>query len=67
MGRNSNPTRGSTIRHVVHIIAAGVAAAATLAAGMLVPATNASTTNVVKMGSQKTVTRMTISTMFSME
>lgn len=39
MGRNSNPTRGSTIRHVVHIIAAGVAAAATLAAGMLVAGT----------------------------
>ena len=44
MGRNSNPTRGSTIRHVVHIIAAGVAAAATLAAGMLVAGTaNAAT------------------------
>lgn len=36
MGRNNNPTRGSTIRHVVRTIAAGVAAAATLAAGMLV-------------------------------
>lgn len=44
MGKNSNPTRGSTIRHVVHIIAAGVAAAATLAAGMLVAGTaNAAT------------------------
>lgn len=39
MGRNNNPTRGSTIRHVVHTIAAGVAAAATLAAGMLVAGT----------------------------
>lgn len=39
MGRNSNPTRGSTIRHVVRTIAAGVAAAATLAAGMLVAGT----------------------------
>lgn len=50
-------------------IALGVALAAGPAAMMpaaaLVPATNASTTNVVKMGSQKTVTRMTISTMFS--
>ena len=39
MGRNNNPTRGSTIRHVVHTIAAGIAAAATLAAGMLVAGT----------------------------
>ena len=39
MGRNSNPTRGSTIRHVVRTIAAGVAAAATLAAGLLVAGT----------------------------
>lgn len=39
MGRNSNPTRGSTIRHVVRTIAAGVAAAATLAAVMLVAGT----------------------------
>lgn len=39
MGRNNNPTRGSTIRHVVRTIAAGVAAAATLAAGMLVAGT----------------------------
>ena len=50
-------------------IALGVALAAgpavALPAAALVPATNASTTNVVKMGSQKTVTRMTISTMFS--
>lgn len=44
MGRNNNPTRGSTIRHVVRTIAAGVAAAATLAAGMLVAGTaNAAT------------------------
>lgn len=44
MGRNSNPTRGSTIRHVVHIIAAASAAVATLAAGMLVAGTaNAAT------------------------
>lgn len=39
MGRNNNPTHGSTIRHVVRTIAAGVAAAATLAAGMLVAGT----------------------------
>ena len=39
MGRNNNPTRGSTIRHVVRTIAASVAAAATLAAGMLVAGT----------------------------
>lgn len=39
MGRNNNPTRGSTIRHAVRTIAAGVAAAATLAAGMLVAGT----------------------------
>lgn len=39
MGRNNNPTRGSTIRHVVRTIAAGVAAVATLAAGMLVAGT----------------------------
>lgn len=39
MGRNNNPTRGSTIRHVARTIAAGVAAAATLAAGMLVTGT----------------------------
>lgn len=39
MWRNNNPTRGSTIRHVVRTIAAGVAAAATLAAGMLVAGT----------------------------
>lgn len=39
MGRNNNPTRGSTIRHVVRTIAAGIAAAATLAAGMLVAGT----------------------------
>lgn len=39
MGRNNNPTRGSTIRHVVRTIAAGVAAAATLTAGMLVAGT----------------------------
>lgn len=39
MGRNNNPTRDSTIRHVVRTIAAGVAAAATLAAGMLVAGT----------------------------
>lgn len=39
MGRSNNPTRGSTIRHVARTIAAGVAAAATLAAGMLVAGT----------------------------
>lgn len=39
MGRNSNPTRGSTIRHVVRTIAAASAAVATLAAGMLVAGT----------------------------
>lgn len=39
MGRNNNPTRGSTSRHVVRTIAAGVAAAATLAAGLLVAGT----------------------------
>lgn len=39
MGRNNNPTRSSTIRHVARTIAAGVAAAATLAAGMLVAGT----------------------------
>lgn len=39
MGRNNNPTRGSTIRHVARTIAAGVAAVATLAAGMLVAGT----------------------------
>lgn len=44
MGRNNNPTRGSTIRHVVRTIAAASAAAATLAAGMLVAGTaNAAT------------------------
>lgn len=44
MGRNSNPTRGSTIRHVVRTIAAASAAVATLAAGMLVAGTaNAAT------------------------
>lgn len=39
MGKNSNPTRGSTIRHVVRTIAAASAAVATLAAGMLVAGT----------------------------
>lgn len=39
MGRNNNPTRGSTIRHVVRTIAAASAAVATLAAGMLVAGT----------------------------
>ena len=39
MGRNNNPTRGSTIRHVVRTIAAASAALATLAAGMLVAGT----------------------------
>lgn len=39
MGRNSNPTRGSTIRHVVRTIAAASAAVTTLAAGMLVAGT----------------------------
>ena len=39
MGRNNNPTRGSTIRHVVRTIAAGSAAVATLAAGLLVAGT----------------------------
>ena len=39
MGRNSNPTRGSTIRHVVRTIAAASAAVATLAAGLLVAGT----------------------------
>lgn len=39
MGRNSNPTRGSTIRHVVRTIAAASAAVATLAVGMLVAGT----------------------------
>lgn len=39
MGGNSNPTRGSTIRHVVRTIAAASAAVATLAAGMLVAGT----------------------------
>lgn len=39
MGRNINPTRGSTIRHVVRTIAAASAAVATLAAGMLVAGT----------------------------
>ncbi len=39
MGRNNNPTRGSTIRHVVRMIAAASAAVATLAAGMLVAGT----------------------------
>lgn len=39
MGRNSNPTRGSTIRHVVRTIAAASATVATLAAGMLVAGT----------------------------
>lgn len=44
MGRNNNPTRGSTIRHVVRTIAAASAAVATLAAGMLVAGTaNAAT------------------------
>lgn len=39
MGRNNNPTCGSTIRHVVRTIAAASAAVATLAAGMLVAGT----------------------------
>ena len=39
MGRNNNPTRGSTIRHVVRTIAAASAAVATLAAGRLVAGT----------------------------
>lgn len=39
MGRNNNPTRGSTIRHVVRTIAAASATVATLAAGMLVAGT----------------------------
>ena len=39
MGRNNNPTRGSTIRHVVRTIAAASAAVATLAVGMLVAGT----------------------------
>ncbi|MEQ2643107.1 cell surface protein [Bifidobacterium longum] len=39
MGRNNNPTRGSTIRHVVRTLAAAGAALATLAAGMLVAGT----------------------------
>lgn len=39
MGRNNNPARGSTIRHVVRTIAAASAAVATLAAGMLVAGT----------------------------
>lgn len=39
MGRNNNPTRGSTIRHVVRTIAAASTAVATLAAGMLVAGT----------------------------
>lgn len=39
MGRNNNPTRGSTIRHVVRTIAAASAAVATLAAGLLVAGT----------------------------
>lgn len=39
MGRNNNPTRGSTIRHLVRTIAAASAAVATLAAGMLVAGT----------------------------
>lgn len=44
MGRNNNPTRGSTIRHVVRTIAAASAAVATLAAGLLVAGTaNAAT------------------------
>lgn len=39
MGRNNNPPRGSTIRHVVRTIAAASAAVATLAAGLLVAGT----------------------------
>lgn len=39
MGRNNNPTRGSTIRHVVRTIAAASAAVATLTAGLLVAGT----------------------------
>lgn len=39
MGRNNNPTRGSTIRHVIRTIAAASAAVATLAAGLLVAGT----------------------------
>lgn len=39
MGRNNNPTRGSTIRHVVRTLAAAGAALASLAAGMLVAGT----------------------------
>lgn len=39
MGRNNNPIRGSTIRHVVRTIAAASAAVATLAAGLLVAGT----------------------------
>lgn len=39
MGRNNNPTRGSTIRHVVRTIAAASAAVATLEAGLLVAGT----------------------------
>lgn len=39
MRRISNPTRGSTIRHVVRTLAAAGAALATLAAGMLVAGT----------------------------
>ena len=39
MGRNNNPTRGSTIRHVARTIAAASAAVATLAAGLLVAGT----------------------------
>ena len=39
MGRNNNPTRGSTIRHVVRTIAAASATVATLVAGMLVAGT----------------------------
>lgn len=39
MGRNNNPTRGSTIRHVVRTIAAASMPVATLAAGMLVAGT----------------------------
>lgn len=39
MRRNNNPTRGSTIRHVVRTLAAAGAALASLAAGMLVAGT----------------------------
>lgn len=39
MGRNNNPIRGATIRHVVRTIAAASAAVATLAAGLLVAGT----------------------------